>query len=1082
MSARNSRTSRGARVRWAAVGALVLLAAPRAHAEWRQVSATTQTLNSVLDVWGHGKFSVGFEKGAYLFLDDSLSREIGGGTTDESVGTHYVAGTADCFVSINSLGARQSKGANGLSCGAINPSTSRFLDELSNVQRVKHARGGGAAITSAGNSQNCTVYLVDSGIDAAKGVLLDAKGFEQDSLSFGVTRVDNQVRSVVSLSRSTPAGAWYGKGWYESWSWRSDDTTAGSIQAVELFPTPSSEYPYAVVGALHVILQGAPNVNKKDFLGEVYRLDSGKELLALAMNVEDGSGLGHGFGMALVWDKVAQRMQLLRSVPMASPEKAGTVWKPQELPAFIASVSNLEQLACHGAAYCVLSAPKASPHNLFTYSNDARPVVSALVPGKPEPVPGTEAQPVEVPEGRLTQILVQGTDTDGDPVRLTVEPHVRSGTGWSVNLKPGDAGEPVAVEIAASSLCVPRHELTFDVTASDGLAANDVRRSLRVNVVHDVPPTISRVVREDGSPVSLDGQRAGDLRAGGGGLTLEAVGDKTPAGCQLVGKSWSLVPPAGMDPRQLPSLRQEGSTAFITPPALLCEAAGRDFPFKLEVRDEGGLSKEYVLPVHVAPWGPPRPAFDPARSDWTAAAGVPLEIKPEQSAHGCLELSSPGFPGVETRWQVSLADGRVPGPEISLRTLEDVPVPPGAQSVAPGLLLKTPACMPSRELVIKSWNTLKDASNAETFSQRQVRIQSVWKALTPEMLEVSMDEGAQVMRLKLTDPSLVDCLVERELRAELRLTPLDTDGPVRTATLPLPGEWPLPRELSCGRYQLGASLFDAEGHTQEQVREVVLPGPGVALDPRPRNNMKAVCGERASVPLATLASPTAGFCQTPDYAWRHTSGPELEELTTPEGEVRLVTRSQEFDALIGETVHIDVTATKGPARAQASLQVPITVDPFVKVERSTDSPAASEMDLVGVLVHLTNTSECDVSGVLYEETLEGMSIVEGSVKLDGEPVLALSPKSSGTALQVEVPHLAGRATRTLSYVARPHLVGERRMWGEARKKGTLLSEARPDEPPPVSGCGCASASSGPMLLVLAAVGGLLRRRRPTTRS
>jgi MYXO-CTERM domain-containing protein len=237
------------------------------------------------------------------------------------------------------------------------------------------------------------------------------------------------------------------------------------------------------------------------------------------------------------------------------------------------------------------------------------------------------------------------------------------------------------------------------------------------------------------------------------------------------------------------------------------------------------------------------------------------------------------------------------------------------------------------------------------------------------------------------------------------------------------------------------------------------------------------------VPLADLATPSPGFCQTPEYAWRHASGPDIQELTSPEGEVRLVTKSEVLDELIGETVGIDVTATKGPfARDEVSLQVPITVDPFVKVERRVDSPAASETDLVGVLVHLTNTTGCDVSGVLYEETLEGLSLVEGSVKLDGEPVTALSSKSSSTALQVEVPVLAGNATRTLSYVARPHLVGERRMGGEARKNGAVISMSDAPGPGP-SSCGCSSGGPGPMLLVLAALGGALRcQRRPTVRS
>jgi MYXO-CTERM domain-containing protein len=107
------------------------------------------------------------------------------------------------------------------------------------------------------------------------------------------------------------------------------------------------------------------------------------------------------------------------------------------------------------------------------------------------------------------------------------------------------------------------------------------------------------------------------------------------------------------------------------------------------------------------------------------------------------------------------------------------------------------------------------------------------------------------------------------------------------------------------------------------------------------------------------------------------------------------------------------------------------------------------------------------------EHLEGLSYVDGSAKLDGAPVEA---HWEGSALQVEGLSLAGGATRTLSYVARPHLMGERRMWGEASKGDVRLSLSEASEPRP-SGCGCASAESGPMLFVLAAMGAALRRRR-----
>ncbi|MFY0577912.1 MYXO-CTERM sorting domain-containing protein [Cystobacter fuscus] len=153
--------------------------------------------------------------------------------------------------------------------------------------------------------------------------------------------------------------------------------------------------------------------------------------------------------------------------------------------------------------------------------------------------------------------------------------------------------------------------------------------------------------------------------------------------------------------------------------------------------------------------------------------------------------------------------------------------------------------------------------------------------------------------------------------------------------------------------------------------------------------------------------------------------------------------------------------------------MPISVDPFVKVGRRSELPVASETGLVGVRVDLTNTTACDVSGARYVEHLEGLAYVEGSATLDGAPV---ETHWNGKTLQVDGLLLAGGATRTLGYVARPLLVGERRMWGEASKGDVRLSVSETDEPHP-SGCGCASAESGPLLFVLAAMGAALRHRR-----
>jgi hypothetical protein len=397
--------------------------------------------------------------------------------------------------------------------------------------------------------------------------------------------------------------------------------------------------------------------------------------------------------------------------------------------------------------------------------------------------------------------------------------------------------------------------------------------------------------------------------------------------------------------------------------------------------------------------------------------------------------------------------------------MEGGPVSQGFPVDATGLVMETPLCQPSTVVVVRASHTVGGERGA--VSQRDVRVQPAWTELSKGTLLVELDESAQSLRVG----SNLDCAAERELHADLRLEPVDVGGPPRTARVAVPGAWSLPRDLDCGLYQMSAALMDSTGSSQAQVSQVVLPGPGVALEPLPQNGMKAVCGQGASVPLSALAMPTPGFCQTPDYTWTYESGLEIEQVSSPDGTVELTTKNKELDTLIGGSVRIGVEASKGPARTAVSLEVPITVDPFVRVERRTELPAAAETGLVGVLVHLTNTTACDVSGVSYVEHLEGLVYVDGSAKLDGESVEA---RWEDNALQVEGVLLAGGATRTLSYVARPHLVGERRMWGEARKGQVLLSPSDPSEPPP-PGCGCTSAGSGPMLFALAAMA--LRRRR-----
>ncbi|MGZ3461514.1 MAG: MYXO-CTERM sorting domain-containing protein, partial [Archangium sp.] len=236
----------------------------------------------------------------------------------------------------------------------------------------------------------------------------------------------------------------------------------------------------------------------------------------------------------------------------------------------------------------------------------------------------------------------------------------------------------------------------------------------------------------------------------------------------------------------------------------------------------------------------------------------------------------------------------------------------------------------------------------------------------------------------------------------------------------------------------------------------------------------ARCGAKASVTLTQTFPP--GACQAPDVTWTQVSGPLLEQASLSGATVSLVTRDTGLDALVGEAVVMRVTAGAG-AGNETSLEytLPITVEPFVKVRRRTEVPAASETGLVGVSVDLLNTTTCAVKGVSYVERLAGLTYVEGSAKFDGQPVEATWRDGALTVTELS---LAGEGTGTLSYVARPHLMGERRMEGEARLRDVPIS-LREDPGPRVtdSGCGCTSSGPGPVLFALGALGAAVRRRR-----
>jgi MYXO-CTERM domain-containing protein len=218
-------------------------------------------------------------------------------------------------------------------------------------------------------------------------------------------------------------------------------------------------------------------------------------------------------------------------------------------------------------------------------------------------------------------------------------------------------------------------------------------------------------------------------------------------------------------------------------------------------------------------------------------------------------------------------------------------------------------------------------------------------------------------------------------------------------------------------------------------------------------------------------------CQAPDVTtWEQVSGPELTQTRLDGHTVSLATRETRLESLVGQSVVMKVTSSVSSVN-EASIEhsLPITVEPFVRVRRRAEVPAASDTELVGVAVELTNTLACGVGSVDYVERMRGLTYVAGSAQFNGVPVEA---SWEDGALSVKGLSLGGAATGRLTYVARPHLLGERRMEGEARLNGAVISISRqPGIGVPDTGCGCTSSGPGPVLFALGALVAAVRRRR-----
>ncbi|MBM7115784.1 MYXO-CTERM sorting domain-containing protein [Archangium primigenium] len=375
--------------------------------------------------------------------------------------------------------------------------------------------------------------------------------------------------------------------------------------------------------------------------------------------------------------------------------------------------------------------------------------------------------------------------------------------------------------------------------------------------------------------------------------------------------------------------------------------------------------------------------------------------------------------------------------------------------------------------------TVRDEGGLEATQTFSVR-QPGWSSLADTRPGLKFEQdlrgaGAPVVR---ATPS-VDCAQERELQLEVTLQSLKDGSDVWTRRGAVSQSIALAESGLCGRFKLVARLVDNHGgFSSPETYAVELLGAGLALAEQAPARLVAECGQRASLTLPPGFPAEA--CQSPDVDWRFDKGPATALTKRDDGAVELLTEQTDLDSRVGRTVELEVTARLAGQVVTAPREVRITARPFVEVTRRSELPAASETGLVGMSVELSNTTDCDVSEVIHVERLRGLSYVQGSAKFDGQPLAKVTWKEASGELIVEALALPQQGTGRLTYVARPHLVGERLSSGETSLRGEIISLADAPVQPPAEGCGCSSPASGPMLFALAALAGATRRRRPAT--
>lgn len=739
-------------------------------------------------------------------------------------------------------------------------------------------------------------------------------------------------------------------------------------------------------------------------------------IVAVAFTELGGDAFGRGVGFALsdagVWS------------PIPNPAAPAQVWVRRA----DAPIPDPLLVRCLDSANCVaLSALPGSPQAVSWYFNRF----------PPEWADGGTWR-LAADAGTTVRVTAPIIDRDGDPLWVT---WAAGANGLTVTPVGGAARSNEQADLAVpSAVACGLNALPFDFRASDGWSPHTTPLTGFVDVVRNEPP---------GPPVLSSNSVT--LFAG---LGPQFVGYGAPTtGCPATGGG---AVPSGTGFTATPV---DGGYLF-TPDPTFCSTDGGGALTVTATNDAG--SSVATVAVSVVPWGAPTiGAFTPGPAvELDAGSALSLGLS---ASHACQGAGD--FPGFDYLYSV---DGG--GPTVTVTRSPD-----GGFTVT-----STDACAAAQLSIAARAVVRGEDAGRVSAGTASVAISVVpnFPPLTPDQFDAGI-EYDPARNLAHGETSLTAaCAAQRGLDARIAVygsAGAVISGPKRVA---IPDLWELevPGGCSGGDFFVKAELMSGATPTGieqlESITTTFRPAGAASVSP---SEALVRCGD--AVGLTVTAEPIPNACGSQEYLWRQVSGPPV-TLQNASGRQIDVASVAEFDALGGATIELEVSTDAGLGNIGRPVRQAIVLQPapFVGLAHSFEPLPALEGEAVPVRATLSNTSGCDVTGLVLREQLGRLRYVEGSARVNG--ARALATVTDGAVEIGPVDLSAGRSAH-VTWLARAPLESALRVQGAVLMRGAPVT-LPPPEPLPAAACGCGSApwvGSAALLALLRLLAGQRKRRR-----